>query len=211
MKLSFPSDVVPGLEHLAAIGWVKSLGSVMLIVGIFAATVVLVGDEEGLAARVWARYVAYLERKLRRMFLLWTSGNRIALLQVSGVFACFAAYVLIRLPLWYFWAIACLAIPPIPVERMRQKRVAAIEAQIDGFVLALANALKTTHRASATALRSILPIVREPLRRGARARAQRDALRRHARSGALAHGEPRRQPPARHRAQLRAHRTPGRR
>jgi tight adherence protein B len=137
-------------------------GEAAFLGGIFVATTIVVGDEQGFPARAWARYVAYLERKLRRMFL-WTSGHKIAVMQIAGVFACFAAYVLVHLPFWYLYALACLAIPPYQVERMRQKRIAAIEAQIDGFVLALANALKTTPSLG-DAFRSIQTIVRDPIK-----------------------------------------------
>jgi tight adherence protein B len=140
----------------------KIAGSLLFLGGIFVGTALVVGDAEGLAARGWARYVAFLERKLRAMFM-WTSGHKIATMQVAGVFACFAGYVLLGLPLWYLWAALCLVVPPYHVERMRQKRIAAIEAQIDGFVLALANALKSTPSLG-DAFRSVQPIMREPLK-----------------------------------------------
>jgi tight adherence protein B len=49
------------------------------------------------------------------------------------------------------------------IERKRRERVAKIERQLDGFVLALANALKTTPSIGA-ALASIVPLLPDPTR-----------------------------------------------
>jgi tight adherence protein B len=137
-------------------------GGGLLVLGLFSVTYVVVADKQGLPARYWARYVAHLERKLRRMFI-YTSGAKIASLQLAGLFAVFALYVVIDLPLWYLLAAVVVAGPPWYVERMRQKRVEEIEKRIDGFMLALANALKSTPSLG-DALKSVQALTADPLR-----------------------------------------------
>ncbi len=147
-----------GLD-LQLLRWV---GAPLLIIGLFALTFVVVASPQGLPRRYWSRYVVHLEAKLRRMYN-WTSGTRIAALQVAGIIACFALYVVADLPAWYLFAAAVAVGPAWYIERMRQKRVEAIEGQIDGFLLALANALKATPSLG-DAFKSVGVLVRDPLR-----------------------------------------------
>jgi tight adherence protein B len=124
----------------AALEW---LGAALLTLGIFATTAAVVGAPAGLPRRYWARYVVLLEAKLRRMYN-WTSGQRIAALQAAVIVGCFALRVIVELRAWYLFAACAALLPPWWIERMRTKRVLAIEAQIDAFLLALSNALKAT-------------------------------------------------------------------
>jgi tight adherence protein B len=140
----------------------KWIGTALVVVGLFAVTFVVVGSPQGLPRRYWARYVVYLESKLRRMYN-WTSGTKIAVGQVAGIIGCFALYVVADLPAWYLVAAAVAVGPAWYIERMRQQRVVAIEAQIDGFLIALANALKATPSLG-DAFKSSGELVRDPLR-----------------------------------------------
>jgi tight adherence protein B len=134
----------------------------LLFVGVFGMTAIVVGDAEGVPRRYWARYVVFLERKLRRMWS-WQSGQAIAIGQVVAVAILFALYVLVDLPLWYMMAGLVAIAPATWIERMRQRRVEAIEQQVDGFILALANALKATPSLG-DALKSVQLLLRDPLR-----------------------------------------------
>jgi tight adherence protein B len=87
--------------------------------------------------------VVFLERKLRLMFI-WTSGDTIAAAQAVGIAVIVALGVLAGLPYWYAFAALVAVGPSVYIERMRQKRVEAIDEQLDGFLMALANALKAT-------------------------------------------------------------------
>lgn len=140
----------------------KWIGTVLVVVGLFVLTIVVVGSPQGLPRRYWARYVVYLESKLRRMYN-WTSGTKIAIGQVAGVIGCFALYVIADLPAWYLFAAGVVVGPAWYIERMRQQRVVAIEGQIDGFLIALANALKATPSLG-DAFKSVGALVRDPLR-----------------------------------------------
>lgn len=131
MRLAIPSG---------ALEW----GGVALVgAALFAGTYAMAADPAGLPRRSLARYVAWLERKLRLMFV-FTPGVQIVLGQAAAVFVIVALALLVDLPLWWVFLVGALALPPWWIERMRRKRVEAIEQQLDGFLLALANALKAT-------------------------------------------------------------------
>ncbi len=111
-----------------------------LMIGAWGAT----ADAQSPLMRYWQRYCASLERKLRLMFI-WTPGAHIALGQIGAGVAAIALHVVIGLdPYIYFVLGAIIFGPAWHIERLRKKRVAALEDQIDGFLTALANALKAT-------------------------------------------------------------------
>jgi tight adherence protein B len=122
-----------------------------------------IGDKESLLMRNWARYCAFLERKLRLMFN-WTPGSRIAIGQLIGVAVVLALHMAIDLELfvWVFLLAICAG-PAWYIERLRQQRVAQIEDQLDGFLTALANSLKATPSV-ANSFMSIQPLLPEPTR-----------------------------------------------
>jgi tight adherence protein B len=122
---------------------VKWLGVTLLVVGSFFAVGLMISDPEGQPRRQHARYVAFLERRLRQMFV-WTSGEHIALGQMFAFFAVIAAHLLWELPYWYVFAALTIFGPAGYIEILRRQRIAKIEEQLDGFILAVANALKST-------------------------------------------------------------------
>jgi tight adherence protein B len=129
--------------NLARILVLKWLGVGLFGGGLLVTTLSLAGNKQGAAYRYWTRYVVYLERKLRLMFI-FTSGTSIAVGQMVAVFGIIAMAMLIDLPVWYGFIAGVIAVPPAYIEQMRQKRVLAIEEQLDGFLMALGNALKST-------------------------------------------------------------------
>lgn len=137
-----------------------SLATVTL--GLFVATWSASADTSGLPYRYWNRYTGSLERKLRPMFV-FTPGRRIALGQVLVGFAVVVAHVIFTIPFWWV-AILLVAIgPTLHIEQQRKQRVEQIEAQLDSFMLALANALKATPSIAA-AFGSVSTVVQEPMR-----------------------------------------------
>jgi tight adherence protein B len=110
--------------------------------------------------QVYSRYLADLERRLRLMFIElrpeWiVLGQAAALLFVitAGIVVAPAALVLVPVvimgPVW-------------ELERQRKQRVARIELNLDGFVIALANALRASPSAG-RALAMIHPVTAPPL------------------------------------------------
>jgi len=141
----------------------KNAAAVAIVAAVTLFTYAVVANPEGVIRRYWARYVAFLGRKLRTMFI-FTPPQIIAWMQVAALIGVFAAWLLVDLPFaWAFAFIVCAA-PAWQIERMRKQRVEKIEDQIDGFVLALANALKSTPSIG-DAFRSVAVLTPDPLKK----------------------------------------------
>ncbi|MEZ4220814.1 MAG: type II secretion system F family protein [Polyangiaceae bacterium] len=128
-----------------------------LFIGGWAAVV----DSQGPVMRYWSRYCAFLERKLRLMFI-WTPGRHIAFGQMGAVFAILAAHMAYRVEGWWVLILVALLGPAQYIERLRRQRVERIEDQLDGFLTALANALKATP-SIANAFQSVQPLLPQPI------------------------------------------------
>lgn len=129
-----------------------------LFVGAWAAA----ADESGPIYRYIARYIASLEQKLRPMFI-FTPGRVIAYGQCAAVVVYLTAHVLVTIPFWYFGLILIGIGPTLYIEQMRRERVLKIEEQLDNFMIALANALKSTPSVGA-AFNSVAAVVPNPMR-----------------------------------------------
>lgn len=119
-------------------------GGAALLIGaaVFFAVAGSLLDREGPLARAFRRYVAYLDGLLRALFLPAT-GTRLATLQAGGVVASVALVLLLQLDHWYAWVGAAVLGPGLYLERKKRQRKQELEKQLDAFVLALANALKS--------------------------------------------------------------------
>ncbi len=144
---------------LLAIKWI-SLPAIGF--GVFLLTYLIVADPAGLPRRYWGRYVAYLGRELRRMFV-FSPPDRIAYGQLAGLFLVFAGWLLADLPMPVLFAAAVIFGPAWYIGQLRKKRVIDIEDQIDGFIMSLANALKSTPSIG-DAFKSIAPVTPQPLK-----------------------------------------------
>lgn len=140
----------------------KWVSLALLVGGATLGSVIAVVPADGLPRRLWLRYVVLLESSLRRMYN-WTSGHTIAAGQACFIVGCLALHVFFRLPGWYLFAAAGAFAPRWYIERMRRRRVLALEGQIDGFLVALANALKATPSV-ADAFISVGGLIADPMR-----------------------------------------------
>lgn len=130
--------------------------------GLFVATWAAAADQSGPAYRYWARYNSLLEQKLRPMFI-FIPGQNITLGQLAAAFFLVTANVLFSIPMWYAGLVLIAVVPLVYIENLRRKRVEAIEEQLDNFMLALANALKTTPSIGA-ALNNVASVITDPMR-----------------------------------------------
>ncbi len=137
-------------------------GIALLVVALFVTAWALLADPQSILLRYWGRYLALLDRKLRMMFI-WTPAKYIAYAQLAAAFLLLALHLLVDLPLWYVFVALVGVGPAWYIERMRQKRLLAIEEQLDGFLTALANALKSIP-SIASAFQSVAPILRPPFK-----------------------------------------------
>ena len=138
----------------------KALAVLLLVLALFSGTYLLATRRDTALHRVYFRYVADLERRLRLLFL-GLGAEYIVLGQ--------ALAILLVLPIGIFSSRTALGLVPMialgPVwllEHKRTARVARIEAVLDGFVLALANALRASPSAG-RALAMIQPVTAPPL------------------------------------------------
>lgn len=121
----------------------KWAGLALVLGGSATAVWAALANPQGQVNRQWARYTGFLEHKLHAMFL-WVPGSTIALAQLSAIIGVVALHILVDVPLWYLLCAVIAVAPAWWIERMRRKRVEAIENQLDGFLTALANSLKST-------------------------------------------------------------------
>jgi len=102
-------------------------------------------SREGLGYRLWISYGSNLERKLYRLFV-FARGDRIATAQLVAI-ALFAAVGIVA-RMRGGALIICLGVlaagPQLWIEHKLRARRAAIDGQLDGFLVALSNALKST-------------------------------------------------------------------
>lgn len=134
----------------------------MLILALFVVTFSLLADPTSALWKYWGRYTSTIERRLRAQFI-WTRGRSVALAQLGALMVLAIAGTLFTIPYVYGWAVLLAVGPWVWIERQRRQRVALIERQLDGFMLALSNALKTTPSIG-SAFASIVPILQEPTR-----------------------------------------------
>ena len=121
----------------------KCAGSGLLLAGLFSLVWLSVNRPDSLPYRLWSRYVNHLEAQLRLMFLA-TRGRTVALAQVGVLAAIGAVNAITPVSGSAAAALVVCALPPFWIERMKAKRVIAIDAQLNTFTVTLANALKTT-------------------------------------------------------------------
>lgn len=140
----------------------KWVGIGLIGVAIFVLMLAAFGDRDSLVYRYWARYTSSLERKLRPMFI-FTPGRVIAAGQLAVLFVVIVLELTVGLPMFPVWIIVVCGAPILQIDGMRKKRLAAIESQLDGFLVALANALKAIPSVAA-AFNSVVPILQPPIK-----------------------------------------------
>lgn len=128
---------------------------------LFVGTWLAAADQSGPFYRYAARYTASLERKLRPMFI-FTPGRLIAYGQCIAAFLVVSAHVLMTIEFWYVGIFFIAVGPTAYIEYMRRQRVEKLEEQLDNFILALANALKTTPSIGA-AFNSVAAVISNPM------------------------------------------------
>lgn len=130
---------------------------------LFAMVWAAASDTSGFIYRYSARYVASLDRKLRPMFIFTPNGKQIAYGQCGVAFLVLACHALFTIEYWWGILMLIAIAPTVRIEMMRRSRVEAIEMQLDSFILALANALKSTPSIGA-AFNSVVSVVAEPIK-----------------------------------------------
>ena len=113
-------------------------------------------------SRLWMRYVRHLDGTLRMLFRP-EIGRRIAILQCVGIFAVVGLHLATPLPRWWLFVLLIAISPELYLRRERRQRIDRLEKQVDGFVVSLANSLKTVP-SPAAALQATAGILQQPTR-----------------------------------------------
>lgn len=121
-----------------------------------------VASGETIVSRLYGRYVAHLDRAFRALFEPEV-GRLIALVQAVALGAMVISHLVTDLPVAWLQMLAIALAPTFYLRRKRQKRVARLELQVDGFVVALANSLKTVPSPGA-ALQATASTLQQPTR-----------------------------------------------
>jgi tight adherence protein B len=132
------------------------------LAGAWLALRMISGDPAAPGVLFARRYSERLDAKLRRLFL----PQRAALIfaaQLTCVLLTVAFAIWLRKPSYLLAAVAPAFGPHLVLARMQQQRTLAVEARIDAFTLALANALRATPNI-ARALESAAASTSSPLR-----------------------------------------------
>lgn len=143
------------LTELLRIGS-PALITLALFLGAYGAS----ADDGGPVIRIYLRYVAWLNLQLRHLFIFYPA-RRIVLGQLTAVYLVLTLQALIGMEYWYVLVLAIVIGPSYWVRSKRKKRLREIDEQLDGFMLALANALKSTPSIGA-AFQSLVHVVRPP-------------------------------------------------
>lgn len=140
----------------------KYAGIVLCAVGIFSA-IYLVGWSDTIVTRSFRKYTSYLDKTLGLLFIEG-SGKTIGRWQLALAAAVLAVQAaVVPVPYWY-GIVALIAVAPVVyLIAERKKRVQKLELQVDGFILALANSMKTVP-GPAAALQAVVPILQNPTR-----------------------------------------------
>jgi tight adherence protein B len=137
-------------------------GFVLAVIGILSLVYLFVFTQT-FASRLMSRYTGYMDRSLRFLFRPG-SGKAIAGWQGGLIAAVLGVHlVLVDVPYWYAMVALTVVGPVVYLRGERSKRIAHLELQVDGFILALANSMKTVPSPSA-ALQAIVPILHNPTR-----------------------------------------------
>ena len=109
----------------------------------------------------WARYTSYLDKTLRLLFMEGSSKT-IVRWQLAVIFGVLAVHIaLFAVPYWFLIIPAAIVGPAVWLAQERKKRIEKLEIQIDGFIFALANSMKTVP-GPAAALQAVVPILQNP-------------------------------------------------
>lgn len=148
---------------LASLGLVKLLAVACLSLGAVVAVAAVATSTDTPLHRLYFRYVASLERRMRILFIE-VRGTHVFALQSGAIVVLLALAIVFRAPA-LLGASGVVAIAPhLVLERKRKQRTKLIEQKLEGFVLALANALRASP-SPGRALAMIHPVTPAPLDR----------------------------------------------
>jgi tight adherence protein B len=149
------------LSWISDLFWLKCAVVALGSLALFALAYDVVQDRSSLPHRYSTLYIAYLERRLRSLFLQ-TKGVYIVAGQGLAAVGVLAASLSLGEPMLALLLLPVAFGPKIYIEKLKQRRVKHIEDKLDSFIVALSNALKTTPSIG-NALAYTQPLLAPPL------------------------------------------------
>lgn len=153
--------------QISLAGWI---GVLMFAVGLGVAIYITLTDPESPVAKLYHRYVRHLDGELRTLFIQDTTGSTIANGQLGLIAAALVVQPIAALiPDSPDTSLAWAAIPIVIIAPklwfidQKNKRQEKIEAQLDTFLLALANSLKASPSLG-DALNACTTLMRSPIK-----------------------------------------------
>jgi tight adherence protein B len=143
----------------------KCAGFLVFVAGLGLSAWRTIVDPDTVLHRAWALYCGSLENKLYRAYV-FRPGYHIVLGQVAALFVIAAAAALAPASAGRYCAIAALVAilgPSVHLTQRLRARVEKIDQQVEGFLVAIANALKS-RPAVGDAIESVLATTPNPLR-----------------------------------------------
>jgi tight adherence protein B len=134
-------------------------GAVLVIAGVaFVAVATFFGDT--VFTRYYKRYIAYLDRNLRLLFLPGEPEKLVIWQVVAAAIVLCLAFTMDSW-VWYLALVGTAIAPWLYLRQKRAEHLKKLEDQVDSFILGLANSLKTVPSPSA-ALSALVPILPVP-------------------------------------------------
>ena len=140
---------------------VKAVAAVGTGIGLMALRA-LFANPDFVLTRYFHKYVARLDHDLK-FIASPVSPKLIAVAQIALFLAVAAMGLSITIPYEPIFLLLIVFAPIYMLHRNKGKRVEQLELQVDGFLLAFANALKAVPSPGA-ALLTVLPVLRDPMR-----------------------------------------------
>jgi tight adherence protein B len=150
------------LPHLDELMLLKSSAIGIVVVGSLGLAFAALRDPKSFTNRSLGRYTTHLRAQLHAMFLR-VDVRPIVVGQAATVYVLVAVALSSHEPRLLGLVAVALLSPVLVVDMLRKRRNARIEAQSDAFVMAVANALRSTPSIG-DAFRSVPSIIQEPLR-----------------------------------------------
>ena len=130
--------------------------------GVFVCVFSVLTNRNGLIFKLYDRYILSLNKAMRAVYMQ-VPPSQLFLGQLAAILLVLVVEAVQGVPYVPVILVAIAMGPPMYVKQLRQKRIDALEKQIDGFVLSLANALRSTANIGA-ALESLLTTTQDPMR-----------------------------------------------
>jgi tight adherence protein B len=149
--------------NIDLIAWLGRAAAITIALSVISIGWTCFGTSTSPGRRLIDNWQKHLDQQLR-FLQIRQSGRKIITIQITAVVALVSVAAFGRVPILALFALAVLVLPNIHLINRRQKRVADIEAQLDGWLLVLANALKVS-TSLGEAIASSISVIQPPLSR----------------------------------------------